>query len=370
MAQEATMSATINNLESLLCVVTKVEEYDSRELAQLSQMSIDQIELSLAIHGLGSFMCRENAVLLKSLTVKYLDLQKANTTNANNQSHETLNKQDEFRVFPNLPLELRRIIWKHALPGSQVIDLYRYSRYTEGFDGLEVAPSSQRPLVRLMKACHEAYEVVRSHYHPINPRAFGVKRSSPGAILLMDPNLDIVNLDGREAALSFLDDLHVPTHLGAQELAKIQSLAVDYDTFYNITKADSVQDLKPLKSLKKIFVTVEEESRLLQPDVSTSFFDRRKWPVRLSTLTTDDSREYEASERDIEQMWKAALRNHSGLTSLASIQVERATLMRDRKDQPPMVCDMIEEEINRLVLLEQMKNVHYRRPYSYERMFQ
>ena len=68
--------------------------------------------------------------------------------------------EQRFTLFPKLPTELRRKIWKHALPGPRVVPLCLIRSLRRG----------QRPcrvtnvLITINRACHEALDVVNKNY--------------------------------------------------------------------------------------------------------------------------------------------------------------------------------------------------------------
>jgi len=154
-------------------------------------MSLDQIELALATHGIGTWLLREDTILLKGLLP-----QKPSNSSAESQGQTKSTLHDGFTLFPKLPPELRCKIWEHALPGSQIIEFYCYQRFNSNPDILEAAASSQRPLVRLIKTCKEPSEVVKGHYRSISPRAFGVRRLPPTALFRVHPAHDVIRISG------------------------------------------------------------------------------------------------------------------------------------------------------------------------------
>lgn len=340
----ATINPTIDELKRLLFAVAKIEVYDSRELAGMSDMTLDEIQLALMPPlCAGAPSSKENAVLLHSMSGKFAELQRVHLSKVNGRGDA------RFTLFPKLPPELRRIIWEHALPGGQIIELYCGYRSAPQDGRLEVTAASQRPLGRLSRACHEAREVVRGHYQTIHPRALGVDFLPPRARLLFDPIYDIINLGPTEfIANHFLQCSHTATPLGIQTLATIQNLAINFITFCIITRPEAKPHLEKLTSLQRIFVILREQRRSLMPP---PYFPRN-WPTRFAPLTLDDIRHYRAT--GFEQRVMNSLRNPR-LAYLRPVIVTFTALTGDSKDQPPLVGDMIQNEIDRLVFLEQVR---------------
>ncbi|TGO47386.1 hypothetical protein BCON_0280g00130 [Botryotinia convoluta] len=97
---------------------------------------------------------------------------------------EKRSSYDTFTCFPRLPLELRRKIWLHALPGPRTISLHLA---TNLYSGLEWSEDSRSPIITatlsfdddsradlspdyLLWTCRESSEVFLKHYH--RPRGF------------------------------------------------------------------------------------------------------------------------------------------------------------------------------------------------------
>jgi hypothetical protein len=90
-------------------------------------------------------------------------------------------KLKEFTCFPKLAQELRDMVWKLALPGANVVQIYAV-RVSWAVQGLEA--SYQVPT--LLHVCRESRLVAKEHYQTIFDDEFG---DSP---VYFNPALDVL----------------------------------------------------------------------------------------------------------------------------------------------------------------------------------
>ena len=71
---------------------------------------------------------------------------------------------EQFTYFPRLPLELRRQVWSHALPGPgpRIIEIYKETTIIG--DSRSIRKDTHLSLFNLKNACKEAQEVVLGKY--------------------------------------------------------------------------------------------------------------------------------------------------------------------------------------------------------------
>jgi hypothetical protein len=343
MAQELEPTEPLKDLKTLLHAMGEMEEKNLKGLADLPSMSIDHLELLLVSYC--PHPSRKYAILLKRLFEEYKE------SNADKSINDQIEHSKRFTWFSKLPPELRRCIWCQALPGPQIIELYHHKSLS-GVDRIEVATSSQVPLVRLLKVCHEAKEVVKSNFRTVDARAFGVQNLPIGATILINYFQDVINLDRRTILNCFLREGHATTRLGAEELANIQYLAVDskeFSDFISNSSAYWIGLLARLKSLKKLSVVLGEtrESKTRRDHC------HRNSQIRLYSPRSD----YQHIITRIHEKWSIVLKKSHKFEHLASLKISFRTmhLLRDRGTQPLMICPTIQNEIDRLLLLDQVK---------------
>jgi hypothetical protein len=115
-----------------------VEEYDARELADLSNISFDQIKFILIIYGIRYWGFKKNIVFFKVLSIKFIRFQKINISKSDNLNRKYLVFYNGFILFLKFLFELRRYIWEYIIFGSQILKLYYYKKLGREYVGLEV----------------------------------------------------------------------------------------------------------------------------------------------------------------------------------------------------------------------------------------
>jgi hypothetical protein len=95
-----------------------------------------------------------------------------------------------FTCFSKLIPELRAEIWKHALPESQIVELYRTR---DAVFNYQMPLAARKALGSLLLTCSETYEFVKIHYSAIS---FGANFGAPR--ILMDPKSDVLYFSGAD----------------------------------------------------------------------------------------------------------------------------------------------------------------------------
>jgi len=110
---------------------------------------------------------------------------------------------EKFTVFPDLPQELRRIIWTYSLPGPRVIEIFS----GDNDKGLRISNRAHGALFAVMQICKESEEVVLSKYSKIKAEDWnltGLPRPST-SILLFNYEHDMVHLSSATIPANFLE---------------------------------------------------------------------------------------------------------------------------------------------------------------------
>lgn len=134
--------------------------------------------------------------LFSSLHESLLHCNKAN-------AHTSRDTVMEFARFPNLPGEIRHLIWKHALHGPRLVDIrlkmsgkWETDSLVQSKDGQVHIISNQYfqpksplwiestcPIPSLLLACRESFRIALPHYQRVfsctTERVFQYKTSSP-----------------------------------------------------------------------------------------------------------------------------------------------------------------------------------------------
>jgi hypothetical protein len=164
------MSILDFGLIDLAQVIREIEsnKYDTFELESLSEYSLPQlesfIEERMVLKGRNGRQktapkaaLSAMAVQLKTLSIEFAEerskLEETKGTKSPNHLHR-------FSLFQRLPLELRRMVWQHALPGPQILEVYQHGPHRS----FKISKTLRVLLAPLLKACLESREVVKSRY--------------------------------------------------------------------------------------------------------------------------------------------------------------------------------------------------------------
>lgn len=175
-----------NVLIALVVTLRRVETTSSAPiLSQLHKMSYSDIEKLLAPHvfpifSSGRHMPSAIATTLQQITFHNIEDAKANAP--------------VFTLFVELPPEIQKLVWAHALPGPRVVEIYREDYTASGTD--RVGESSHKLLSGLKLSCKEANVAVMNHYRSILLTAYGVTRFGNDAAILLDSSQDTIFSNG------------------------------------------------------------------------------------------------------------------------------------------------------------------------------
>jgi len=121
----------------------------------------------------------------------------------------------EFHLFPKLPIELRRMIWRHCLPGPRLVELL----YDEDIG----ACTSSAPLPTCLWICSESRKEVKLFYRLL----FATDRAE--ATIYLDPRIDEVYLGIGNFHPGPRSVLDLFLSLDPKDIGQIENLAIDSD---------------------------------------------------------------------------------------------------------------------------------------------
>ncbi|KAH7407242.1 hypothetical protein BKA64DRAFT_742908 [Cadophora sp. MPI-SDFR-AT-0126] len=119
---------------------------------------------------------------------------------------------ESFKLFPKLPLELRRHVWKRVLPEPQSIYIFS-NGYTQKLTVGEISrntfvfrAAASYKVPRLLSVCKETRQEVMLHHHPCFATNFG------GVPIYYNRKTDLLHFDSPDALLHFHGG-SAPNHL-------------------------------------------------------------------------------------------------------------------------------------------------------------
>ncbi|KAJ0313374.1 hypothetical protein COL516b_000310 [Colletotrichum fioriniae] len=203
----------IKSLVNGLKAINKVQAQQSKTFSELAKLCVAENAFAVDVARVKDLQdTQETLASIMSLQTKIMEEQAA-VMLSRQQAAAMPSKQQEqespsgFPKFGRLPIEIRRLIWKMALPGSRVL---------EQVDGEAVYPELRKgyrpPVIRAV--CKEAWEVTEENglfvYGPeltasggtwLNPKQDVFVIRDPGAICplgpLQDCRLEIIAVDRR-----------------------------------------------------------------------------------------------------------------------------------------------------------------------------
>ena len=162
---------------------------------------------------------------------------------------------EKFTLFPALPVEIRRKIWGHALPGHQVIELYS----TRPGNDILMPKHTHAALGSIMKVNVEAYQVVQEKYRMIDSWLLRIQSVPMESVFLLDHTKDILYLNG---IMSTTGAIGFQTHsTWIEEAECFKSIAFNIHHFkYWLGKSDNLFKCKwlpQMKNLEKIYLVLQ-----------------------------------------------------------------------------------------------------------------
>ncbi|KAF4633266.1 hypothetical protein G7Y89_g4849 [Cudoniella acicularis] len=167
---------------------------------------------------------------------------------------------DTFTQFPDLPREVRDMIWTEALPGPRIIELFEFTARRQ----TELSKHAHTEFSALLRTCKESKSIVskhlKKHYRAAPSKPFTVTTSSS---FLLDVSQDIVYfndiyplmaLDSWSSRESYL----VNAFAAKQELKGLRTIA------FNIAGLVGFLHTRPqaffkMENLEKIIVVIDGE---------------------------------------------------------------------------------------------------------------
>jgi hypothetical protein len=219
------------------------------------------------------------------------DLKPSNDLNTENQ---------KFHFFPNLPIELRRMIWNHALPTRQ-IEIHCTGRCSD----LYLSKKSDIGLFHLRLTCQEALAVTTMRYQQIWASTFGLMHVKKGLVIFFDHKNDYILLSGATAVTDFFNRSN-SEFLSEQERFKTIALrGMGFQLHFRCDGNELISKILPkLKSLEKIIIFVpgwkkgvikisgnsKNLSNRASPFVPSPRKLMRTWREKISTCTNEEDK--------------------------------------------------------------------------------
>lgn len=176
----------------------------------------------------------------------------------------------EFHLFPKLPLELRRMIWKHALAGPKVHQAIRDTSLSDDrlIDNIRLKPFN----IPIMEVCRESNQIANEmYYHPIHwiPELnsmityYDTCINSKEDILYL-PNIVSGPFDPPSSFLPCAAGHILGSLVNKHSLAELQHIAIDLPDSFGAVLKNELQFLSNT-NLKTLTVTLHAQDCLHFP---------------------------------------------------------------------------------------------------------
>jgi 2EXR family len=149
-------------------------------------------------------------------------------------------KLRSFTLFPRLPTEIRQMIWKYALPGERIFEVFYRANY---FPRLQDLRASNAPLLQLISVNREALSVALQDY-----RKLRIKRLNNELVhwekefyLLVNYETDIFYFSKIYMSALLMEKTETIKRLVYEDTFKIGIIAFDMLTFNYLT----IRELNP-----------------------------------------------------------------------------------------------------------------------------
>ncbi|KAI3538382.1 hypothetical protein CSPX01_09519 [Colletotrichum filicis] len=237
----------IKSLTDGLKAINKVQAQQSKTFSELANFSIDREKTDRGKmvvdtqETLASIM-RLQTKIMKEQAAMVLSRQQAAAMPSKQQEQESLSvRAAAFPKFGRLPAELRRLIWKMALPGRRVL---------EQADGVatypELCKKFRPPVIRAV--CKEAWEVTEQN----GLFVYGPELTASGGTWF-NPKQDVIIIrdPGKDYPLGPLEDCHP------------ESIAVDCRYFEQDENFERVLDCAlQLRSCRRLIILLRTAPNL------------------------------------------------------------------------------------------------------------
>jgi len=201
-----------------------------------------------------------------------------------------------FTCFPNLPVELRLKIWKHALPTSQIIELH--TPHPDILTRLS-NPAVPSTLLPVLQSCREARDLITSIYEraPLSSLAFTIPQTTD---MLIDFKTDILYLPGPASTwMTF----RISNPARNAQLARFQTVAftaLNFKFWFTMQKRELQTSWLPrLQGLKTLLLVGRERGDKHGTELAFQACEGEecKWQQTLRKLWEDDMKTHEDMER-------------------------------------------------------------------------
>lgn len=208
-----------------------------------------------------------------------------------------VNPLRKFTCFKQLPTELRAMIWKHAFPEHQAIELYRTP---DSLHNGKMAYVARQTLKTLLFTCKESSGVVKLHYKQMsfedgtfdNGTTVTTRMENP---LLVSPQRDAVYLTAADQVFMYMS-----AKQRIQQLALFHTIAIPAATlmyYLQGTQESSFMEWIPkLTNLKAVIVVCRESREEHGSEVTFKPFGLRckhtkalekRWEIMMEALGRD-----------------------------------------------------------------------------------
>jgi hypothetical protein len=153
---------------------------------------------------------------------------------------EEQNQLEQFTCFEELLPELRDKIWSHALPVSQVIELYRNN---SAVYNSHMSRDARKTLINLLTACPESYALVKRCYKLMN---FDVStaRIAEYPTILVSPMVDVLYFTNADHVA-----LNIATPRSIMQAAQFKTIAMPADVFLHFFRLQGYYRFKEWLSI-------------------------------------------------------------------------------------------------------------------------
>lgn len=175
-----------------------------------------------------------------------------------------LAQQHDFSWFPKLPVELRFLIWRQALPGPRIIEFY--DTFWDEF-APAVTRNSTTPLLPFLKTCRESQRAVCDSYRKVDVRKFLFHGMGdhPDAVFFINYKTDAILFRTRFRSAEFI--------LGFSEFAErlaVQTIILMLEPLVMKVFVDGLSDLpmciSELENLRKVVLAARVPISMTDPN--------------------------------------------------------------------------------------------------------
>ncbi|PVH77918.1 hypothetical protein DL98DRAFT_636594 [Cadophora sp. DSE1049] len=210
-----------------------------------------------------------------------------------------LKNDSMFILFPKLCAELRTMVWKAALPGPRILEVFYYGSGLGSLDRPSDARHSQRSLPNIPASCKEAHNVVSKNYDRV--RLFSLGHEPVEASWYMAS--DSWHLTPQKYLVSWEKDVfYFPAGLSGdlsdiREGSQIRNLALEIHHHYRYRTKPTLKDfglnqLHVFKNLRNIIFAADCERHLARRVSRYAHFGNeyleRKDALPIETIPLDD----------------------------------------------------------------------------------